>query len=204
MTTGQPTSLRARKQALRARVRALAPAVEARRGPAGRALAAYLACFEPWTRARRVALFVGVAPEPDTMPVLAAAWASGCEVWLPRVRARAPEPAMDFVHVTGPGHLVPGAFGLLEPPPDAAGRALAEVEPDLVAVPGLAFARDGGRLGRGLGFYDRALAPLGDRAVRVGLALEALVFDDVPCEAHDARMGWLATEAGIVPCTRAG
>jgi 5-formyltetrahydrofolate cyclo-ligase len=93
------------------------------------------------------------------------------------------------------GRLAPGRFGLLEPVgprlgPTAIGTA------DVIVVPALAVARDGVRLGRGGGYYDRAL-----RHVRPGAALVAAVFDDelvgsLPAEPHDRLVTAVVTPSG--------
>ena len=61
------------------------------------------------------------------------------------------------------GALIPGPWGLLEPPgPALPVSALAEAT--LVIVPALAVDRRGVRLGRGRGFYDRSLSGRNPRA----------------------------------------
>lgn len=85
--------------------------------------------------------------------------------------------------------------GILEPP-----RGTPEVERgavEVVLVPGLAFDRRGGRLGYGGGFYDRLLA--GWDVPRVAVTSRPLVVEELPLEAHDARVDFLATEDGVVP-----
>lgn len=75
-----------------------------------------------------------------------------------------------------------------------------EADPDdigVVLVPGLAFGRDGSRLGRGKGYYDRLLSSLPGRAF-VGVTLARSVLETVPVEAHDVPMTHLATEEGVV------
>ena len=93
------------------------------------------------------------------------------------------------------GRLAPGRFGLLEPVgprlgPTAIGAA------EVVVVPALAVDRTGVRLGRGGGYYDRAL-----RHVRPGARLVAIVFDDelldaLPVEPHDQRVTAVVTPSG--------
>jgi 5-formyltetrahydrofolate cyclo-ligase len=93
------------------------------------------------------------------------------------------------------GDLVPGRFGLEEPGgPRLPAGALAEA--DVVVVPALAVAADGTRLGRGGGYYDRALA-----AARPGAVLVAVVFDDelvaqLPSGEHDRRVDAVVTPSG--------
>lgn len=67
----------------------------------------------------------------------------------------------------------------------------------VVLVPGLAFDLNGGRLGRGGGYYDRFLPTLPPTAARVGVAPETLVVPTLPTEPHDVPMTHLATEAEV-------
>ncbi len=69
---------------------------------------------------------------------------------------------------------------------------------DAVLVPGLAFDRQGGRLGRGAGFFDRFLATLPPRVLTIGVAYPQQVVDQVPMEPHDVRLRYLATPSGVL------
>ncbi len=79
--------------------------------------------------------------------------------------------------------------------------AEADVIPDrhisCVFVPGLAFDRDGGRLGFGAGYYDCLLSRLGDNVMRVGVT-DGNVVDQVPTADHDVAMTHLAGEFGVI------
>ena len=62
------------------------------------------------------------------------------------------------------------------------------VNPPEVAVwivPGLAFTKCGRRLGYGGGWYDRLLASAGKGSVKVGVAHEFQILEDLPHEPHD-------------------
>ena len=72
----------------------------------------------------------------------------------------------------------------------------------VVLVPGLAFDRGGGRLGRGGGYYDRFLPTLPPDTARVGVAPEQLVVEAVPTDPHDVPMTHLATQSGVRRCDR--
>ena len=80
------------------------------------------------------------------------------------------------------GDLRRGPMNILEP-------AEAEiVKPSEVAawiVPGLAFTRDGRRLGYGGGWYDRLLASARKDAIKIGVAHKFQILDDLPHEPHD-------------------
>lgn len=103
----------------------------------------------------------------------------------------------------GPLTLHP-AIGAMEqhrygfPQPTAAAFELQPRHISLALVPGVAFDRQGTRLGHGVGYFDELLARLPDDCPRVGVALSELVFDRLPSEPHDVPMTHLATEDGVV------
>ncbi len=93
--------------------------------------------------------------------------------------------------------LAAGMYEIPEPRTDL--RALAErrVDPgqlDLVMVPGVAFDRQGARLGHGKGYYDRLLRRVRPDAPLVALAFECQVLPKIPTGPHDVYMDKVITE----------
>ena len=93
----------------------------------------------------------------------------------------------------------PGRWNLMEPDPEHC-TVVAPAEIDLLLVPGLAFSRAGGRLGRGGGFYDRFLSEVHPRAVKLGVCFHVQLFPELPLEAHDCAMDQIVTEAEVIRC----
>lgn len=75
---------------------------------------------------------------------------------------------------------VKGAYGLLEPGPNAS-----EASPDIVLLPLIGFDSDGNRLGQGGGFYDRTLQNLSANVLAIGIAWGCQQVPQIPVEAHD-------------------
>ena len=77
------------------------------------------------------------------------------------------------------------------------------VYPVVVLVPGVGFDDRGVRLGRGAGFYDRALADLRAHGTieAVGVAFECQVVPTLPSDQWDQRVDYVATERRIVACS---
>jgi 5-formyltetrahydrofolate cyclo-ligase len=67
---------------------------------------------------------------------------------------------------------------------------------DLILVPGLAFSKDGHRLGRGGGFFDRLLAGRAAQAYKLAICFSFQVLDSVPVQEHDIVMNVVMTETG--------
>lgn len=100
------------------------------------------------------------------------------------------------VHPYDADRLVRHRFGMLEPDPHLPVIPPEQIE--VVLVPGLAFARDGSRLGFGGGYYDRFLPTT--PAVRVGIAHDVCVVDALPHDSFDQRIDWIATPTEIIAC----
>jgi 5-formyltetrahydrofolate cyclo-ligase len=100
----------------------------------------------------------------------------------------------------GLDELAPGSYRILEPEPRWRGRTDRKVdvaELDLIVIPGVAFDRKGGRLGRGKGYYDRFLPRTRKDAASVALAFECQLFDRVPMQPHDVYMDKVITENAV-------
>ncbi|MDB5048656.1 MAG: 5-formyltetrahydrofolate cyclo-ligase, partial [Fibrobacteres bacterium] len=66
-----------------------------------------------------------------------------------------------------------------------------------VLIPGLCFDNRGGRLGKGLGFYDRYLA--GNRALRAGLGFDVLITQkNLTLDPHDQLMDAVVSEKRLL------
>ncbi|TFV62656.1 5-formyltetrahydrofolate cyclo-ligase, partial [Blastococcus sp. CT_GayMR20] len=67
---------------------------------------------------------------------------------------------------------------------------------DAVVVPALAVDHFGFRLGRGGGYYDRALVHARPDAVLVTVVFDEERFAELPREAHDRPVGAVVTPSG--------
>ena len=155
-------------------------------------LCAAIAESPAWRAARTVAIFAPQPREPDVELL----WmhGDGKTFAYPRVT----EDRLDLFRVTSLHELAPGAFGVREP----AARMENASDPgmlDLILVPGVAFTRDGERLGRGGGFYDRLLASLPAHTCKIGVCFDSQLLHELPVETHDQRVDFLATESGLLP-----
>lgn len=185
---------RALRAELRARVTAMDPTT---RAAASAEVRKHVAASAAWARAGVVMLYAADGSEPDLDGLIGRGVAAGKTVCLPRVDWEGKRLIPSIVG--GAGDLVEDRHGIRVP---AVGCAAAEPGSlDLVVVPGVGFARDGTRLGRGGGFYDRFLAERSAggsmRMVVLGACFAAQVVGRIPSGAHDRRVDGLVTEAGL-------
>ena len=163
-----------------------------------RAQAHFLREFPP-RRRMAIALYAAVPGEVPTGRIREACLAAGARLYYPRVTGKGT--IAFFPHREGEGWKV-GPYGIPEPPRRRGSRPYAGVF-DLVVVPGVAFDRDGRRLGHGFGYYDRFLATLPEGVTRVGLAFAHQVVPEVPVDAWDVPVHALVTEEGVIRAAHA-
>ena len=148
-----------------------------------------------------VAAYLSTDVEPDTLRLVAWLGARRVRVLLPLLTdgsgGRLREPA--WAAYAGPDALRVGPLGLLEPTTTPLpARQLPEAE--LVVCPGLAANLAGDRLGRGGGWYDRALRHVGQAAPVVALLNRDEVLEVIPTQPWDRRVDRIATPEGVVDC----
>ena len=140
---------------------------------------------------RTLAAFVPDPSEPGAGRLPAAYADLGARVLLPVVLPQGR--IMDWAVDTG--ELETGRFGLRQPVGPRLGPA-AIGEADAVVVPALAVDRLGFRLGRGGGYYDRALVHARPDAVLVTVVFDDERVDELPREVHDRPVTAVVTPSG--------
>lgn len=136
--------------------------------------------------------YLAFTSEIDIDACLAAALAAGKEVYVPAVGGGGQMEAARLSQLDGLGRDRYGIRCVAAPssfcPPE---------ELDLVLVPGLAFTAQGGRLGRGAGYYDRFLARC-SRAYKLGLCHSSFLLERLPMGELDIYLDGVLTEAGLL------
>jgi 5-formyltetrahydrofolate cyclo-ligase len=144
--------------------------------------------------ARSILIYSALPREVPTDRIAEAARKRGILVVYPRC-LDAGELALHSVE--SPDHLLrAGRFGILEPGSDCPVVPVAEI--DAALIPGLAWSRDGHRLGRGAGYYDRLLASPSWRGFRCGLFLSAQEMPALPSDPWDEPLDAVLTEDGLL------
>ena len=147
----------------------------------------------------RVALYVSMGPEPQTGALIDWLLATDREVLLPILYA---DNDLGWGIAPGAADLVPGRLGLSEPPIDLGSDAIATA--DLVICPAVAVARNGVRLGRGGGSYDRALSRIRPGTPVWAAVYDAEIVDALPFDAHDHPVDAALTPTRLIPLRRSG
>jgi 5-formyltetrahydrofolate cyclo-ligase len=159
------------------------------------AIAEHVMDLSAFRASQTLMAYLALAQEVQTWPLIEAARQQHKRIVVPVV-ARDTLVAVELPQ--DEAQLQPGRYGILEP---CCKQAIVPSEEiDFVLVPGLAFDRQGGRVGFGRGYYDRFLCQLPAPARFCGLAFSIQIVACVPRRPYDICMHYVATEEGIICC----
>jgi 5-formyltetrahydrofolate cyclo-ligase len=180
---------RNRKAELRGEIRATLKAMSLDERVAGSAdIRRRLTEQAVWKSSKAILTYVPTAPEPDIWPTFIEALASGKQLSLLRYSPDGDRYVPCLVRDLS-RDLQPGQYGILEPGPQCPIFDLMRL--DLTLVPGIGFTLNGGRLGRGKGYYDRLLAEV--PALKCGVAFDCQIASEFPLEPHDVQLNCILT-----------
>lgn len=175
---------RALREEVQARLRALAPA---QRALEEQLVGLAIQASPEWQRAQTLLLYRSHGFEVSTVGLVNAAWRDGKRTFFPVTTSE----GIRLRQANSWAEFRAGAHGILEP----TGRAAEPSEVELAIVPGVAFTRAGGRLGRGGGHYDRFLPSLACPVWAV--AFDAQMVPVLELEPHDRRVDRVWSAAAI-------
>ena len=145
---------------------------------------------EDFRKADTLLLYVSCKGEADTMRILSEAMRLQKKIAVPKCLENG---AMQFFLIQSMEDLAPGAYGILEP----TGTQMPQITADTVCfVPGVAFTKNGERLGQGGGYYDRFLEQHPTLRT-VGICYSSMLLDTIPAEGHDKCVDAVITEETI-------
>jgi 5-formyltetrahydrofolate cyclo-ligase len=142
---------------------------------------------------RTIMLFASFGSEVPTQGMIERALKDGRRVILPYLQ----DGEIHGAEIGGRRGMVRSSHGPMEP---ALRTEVPPEEIDVVVAPGLAFDREGNRLGYGGGHYDRFLDRLGD-AARVVIGFHAQLVGSVPSGPNDRRVDLIVTDHETVICS---
>ena len=94
-----------------------------------------------------------------------------------------------------------GSYNILEPL-----TTLQKIEPEnlseknvFAVIPGLGFTKNGERLGKGKGFYDRYIPTISAKKLTLcGLCFDCQLVQNIPSDSHDIKVDFVATENALL------
>ena len=147
-----------------------------------------------YKKAKKIFIYISYSSEINTKEIINKALKDNKKIYIPRTEFKTRH--MDAVEITSLDNLVESTYGILEPSKEA--PYIDPNELDLIVVPGVAFDRNGGRMGYGAGFYDRYFKKIKKenikKIVKLALAYEIQMLNEVPMNEQDVPVDYIITE----------
>lgn len=170
---------------------------ETKRAAISKELQAGLFKSDLWEEAKTIGLYLSMANEWDTLQIVERAVKEGKKVAVPKTVDETRE--MIFYQINDLSQTAVGNFGVMEPDPEKT-TVVHKGEIDLLLVPGLAFTKEGYRVGYGGGYYDRFLTDFIQPTVSI--AHSSQIVDGFLAESFDLPVQFIVTEKGIIDCSK--
>lgn len=141
----------------------------------------------------RVAAYSPLPNEPGSNLLLDALNSQAAEIYLPITRK---DGSLRWAKYRGLTDLATGSLGIWQPTgPQYTSNLLKSC--DVIFVPATSIDRNGNRLGKGAGYYDRALATVRGTVPLIGLVYHNELTDEVPSGEHDVPVDAVITNRGL-------
>lgn len=147
-----------------------------------------------YKEAEKIFIYISYDSEINTKIIINKALKDNKKIYVPRTEFKTRR--MDAVEIASLDNLIESNYGILEPAID-----VPHIDPNelnLIVVPGVAFDRNGGRMGYGAGFYDRYFKKINkenmNKIVKLALAYEIQMLDKIPMNAQDVPVDFIITE----------
>jgi len=155
---------------------------------------------EYYRKSKKIFIYISYDSEINTKGIINKALEDNKKVYVPRTEFK--NRLMDAVEIMSLDNLVESDFGILEP--SIKEPYIDPNELDLIVVPGVAFDKQGGRMGYGAGFYDRYFKKISEdnikKVMKVALAYEFQTLEKVPMNDHDIPVDCIITENEAISC----
>ncbi|OAH97647.1 5-formyltetrahydrofolate cyclo-ligase [Methylomonas methanica] len=157
---------------------------------------------QPWYQsARTVMWYLNCRSEVRTLSAVATELGCGKGIVVPYCTVDSEgQKQLGLWYLKSIEELQPGMWNILEPPRERwlePAKQVSVDELDAIIVPGVAFDKQGGRLGNGAGYYDRLLQKVRPDAVLAAISYEAQLLPQVVMDEYDVFMDFVVTEQAI-------
>lgn len=152
-----------------------------------------LTSLSVYKNATSICTYVSMPMEVNTHQIIRDALLSKGSIIIPKIH----ESQLLLYSIRSFDELEKGTYGIPEPNTHRAHVPIQTI--DLFIIPGIAFGRDGSRLGWGKGYYDQLLMDV--RVPVIGLSYEKQLLDTVPHSTKDKKVDIIVTETHIYDLT---
>ncbi|MDO5517647.1 MAG: 5-formyltetrahydrofolate cyclo-ligase [Clostridium sp.] len=151
-----------------------------------------------YKQAENIFIYISYDSEINTKSMINRAIKEGKNIYVPRTEFSTK--LMNAVKINNFENLIESRYGILEPKKDE--PFINPNDLDLIVVPGVAFDKDGGRIGYGAGYYDRYFKRINkenkSRITKLALVYDFQIIDKVPSDEEDVSIDAVLTEKQFI------
>ena len=151
-----------------------------------------------YREAKNIFIYISYDSEINTKGIINKALMDNKKIYVPRTEFKTR--LMDAVEITSLDNLIESEYGILEPSVEEPHIDPNEI--DLIVVPGVAFDRNGGRMGYGAGFYDRYFKKINEdnmkKVIKLALAYDFQILEKIPMNEQDVPVNYIITEKEFI------
>ena len=151
-----------------------------------------------YREAKNIFIYISYDSEINTKGIIKKALRDNKKIYVPRTEFKTR--LMDAVEITSLNNLIESEYGILEPSVEEPHIDPNEI--DLIVVPGVAFDRNGGRMGYGAGFYDRYFKKISKdnvkKVIKLALAYDFQILEKIPMNEQDVPVNYIITETKFI------
>lgn len=156
-----------------------------------------LSDMDIYIKAKHIMFYISNRNEVETHSLIKSAIKSGKQVYVPKVEIKNKTMNASLL-LDFDTELKNGALNILEP----FGEFVRISDPkilDIIIIPGIAFDRNGYRIGYGAGYYDKFLTKVRKNAHKIGISYnETILNEDFTPDIYDIPCNYIVTPTGVI------
>ena len=147
-----------------------------------------------YKKAKKIFTYVSFGSEIDTIKFINHALNDNKKIYIPKTDKSKKE--MVAIRINSLDNMSVDKWGILEP--KAVDKNKIEKNFDLILMPGLAFDRNGNRIGYGGGYYDKYLSQIKETSNKIVLAYDFQIVNNIENEPHDIKANYIITNNDFI------
>ena len=144
--------------------------------------------------ANKIFTYISYKSEVDTKAIITYSLNNNKEIYVPKINSQ--NKTMEAVRIHNFSELIVNKYGISEP--SIVDKNNIGLDFDLIIMPGVAFDREGNRLGYGGGYYDKYISHLNKEVNKVALAYSFQLVNNIEAEEHDIKVNSIITDKKVI------
>ena len=149
---------------------------------------------EIYKKSKKIFTYISFGSEVDTIKIIKYSFSNNKEVYVPKINKQTKD--MIALKIHNFNNMSVDKWGIIEP--NSVDKTNIGTDFDLIIMPGIAFDKQGNRIGYGGGYYDKYISKLNNASNLLALAYDFQIIQDIESESHDIKVDFILTNKGFI------